>query len=160
MAHRVVKKQIVQKVGKKDQQSKYEELVQVDRDIDEKVNEKANANKEFNADLKDLRKARKSVLDVIDSGEETLDVDCYEVPDEARMEMTYRRVDNGKELPEYTRPMTADERQLNFDDLPDDDQAPSSEPGLDDDEIDDGSDDEDQDVDFDRTDEVAQPGAQ
>jgi len=126
MAHRVVKKQIVQKVGKKDQQHKYEELVQVDRDIDEKVNEKANSNKEFNADLKDLRKARKSVLDIIDSGEETLDVDCYEVPDEARMEMTYRRVDNGKELPEYTRPMTADERQLNFDDLPEDDQAPSS----------------------------------
>jgi hypothetical protein len=129
MAHRIVKKQITQKVAKKQQQEKYEQLVQVDRDIDEKAAEKAGANKEFNADLKDLRKARKTLLDVIDSGEETLDVDCYEVPDEARMEMTYRRVDNDVELPEFTRPFTAEERQLNFDDVTPDDPGDDAEEG-------------------------------
>jgi hypothetical protein len=130
MERRTVKKQITQKVTKKDQAAKHDRLVEVDRELLQVASEKAESNSDFNGQLKSLRKEQKALLDVIDSGEETLDVDCYEVPDEARMEMTYRRVDNDVELPEFTRPFTADERQMNFDYLAalDDDQEPSEDP--------------------------------
>lgn len=114
----IIKKEIKQKVTKKGQVEKYERLTEVDRELLRVKADKTEENSKFNAELKSLREEQKSLLDVIDSGKETITVDCTQEIDEERMEVIFRRVDTGDVLPEFTRPMTPGERQMGFDDVP------------------------------------------
>lgn len=109
------KKEITVDVPKKDQKVKHERLVEVDRELLAVKAEKDSANGEFNGQLKALRNEQKSILDTIETGQETIEVECYEEVDESRLEMVTKRVDNDQILPELTRPLTPEERQMGFD---------------------------------------------
>src|SRR5690606_10655026 len=100
---------------KKDQAKKHDRLAEVDREILNVSAEKADANGDFNKQLKELRKEQKAILDTLDTGKETIEVDCYEEVDEQRLEMLTKRADNDQILPEFTRPLTAEERQMTID---------------------------------------------
>jgi hypothetical protein len=109
---RTFKKEIIVDLPKENQQDKHERLAEVDRAILESAAAKAAANGEFNAELKELRKEQKTILDTLTTGKETIEVDCYEEIDERRLEILTRRVDTNDVLHEFTRPMTAEERQV------------------------------------------------
>lgn len=110
------RKEIKVKVKKSEQETKKDELVQVDRQIRERAEEKASAMAEFNDDLKKLRERQRKLLDVIKDGEETVEVECVEEADERRMEVKTIRKDTGEVIDR--RPMTADERQLGLAEVP------------------------------------------
>lgn len=86
-----------------------DELVKVDTAIDETRSEKHQANVEFNEKLKPLEKRRKEVLEAIETGRETLEVDCVERWDYKTNRVVFVRKDNGEEVDE--RAMDGDERQ-------------------------------------------------
>lgn len=86
-----------------------DELVKVDTAIDETRSEKHQANVEFNEKLKPLEKRRKEVLEAIETGRETLEVDCVERWDYKTNRVVFVRKDNGEEVNE--RAMDGDERQ-------------------------------------------------
>jgi hypothetical protein len=106
------RKEIVINVAKENQQERHERLAEVDRELLEVAAEKAAANGEFNGKLKALRKEQATILEVLQTGQEKVEVDCYEEIDEQRLEILTRRLDTNDVLHEFTRPMTAEERQV------------------------------------------------
>lgn len=84
-------------------------LVEVDRKILAVEAEKAGAVSDFNKELKDLRKERVAILDVIGTGKERKQIACYEERDDRRGHMLTRRVDTDEIVDE--RPLSASERE-------------------------------------------------
>lgn len=110
-------KEIVVKVTNKDRDEKKDELVEVDREIDRIAAEKSAAGSEFNRQLKDERKRRADLLSTIESGTEKIEVEVFERLNDKLGQVETVRVDNGKVLPEFTRALTAEERQLDISEL-------------------------------------------
>lgn len=106
------KKEIRVKVKKSEQEQKKDELVTVDREIQRVANEKAGDMANYNQDLKVLRERQRKLLDVIKDGEETLEIECVERVNERLGKVEVVRTDTGQIIDE--RPLTADERQLDF----------------------------------------------
>lgn len=88
--------------------AKKDRLVDVDRKILEVEAEKAAAVSEFNKELKELRKERVTLLDVIGTGKVKREVECYEDRDDRRGHMLVRRLDTDEVVDE--RPLSASER--------------------------------------------------
>jgi hypothetical protein len=104
-------------VNKAGMAEKNAEFLAVNRKIDEVAAEKAAASADYNERLKALRLQRKTLMDVMDEGFETVQVDAYERVNEQLMQIETVRRDTGKVVDELTRPMSADERQLSIDDV-------------------------------------------
>jgi hypothetical protein len=104
-------------VGKAGMAEKNAEFLTVNREIDKVADEKAGSVSGFNQQLKDLRKKRKSLMDVMEEGFETIEVDAYERVNDQLMQIETVRRDNGKVVEELTRPMSAEERQLGLEDV-------------------------------------------
>ena len=104
-------KEIIQTVEDDERTGKFEELLDIEKEIDSVIDEKAGFNQEKNAELKGLRAKRKSLMDTIDSGTERVEIECYEVFNDQLQEVQLFRADNDEQLVEHTRPMTAAERQ-------------------------------------------------
>jgi hypothetical protein len=105
-------------VNKAGMAEKNAEFLAVNRKIDEVAAEKAAASADCNERLKALRLQRKTLMDVMDEGFETVQVEAYERVNEQLQQIETVRKDNKKVIEELTRPMTAEERQLSFDDAP------------------------------------------
>lgn len=93
---------------------KYKELVEVDEEIARTAAQKAAAMADYNLQLKDLRKQQTTLLGTIKTKIETRSVECEERLNEDRQEIEVVRLDTGKVVDEWTRPMTAEERQLDL----------------------------------------------
>lgn len=96
---------------------KYKELVEVDKTIDQVSAQKSASMADYNQELKGQRKRRADLLNIIETKIETRSVVCEERINEERQEIEVVRLDTGKVVEELTRPMTADERQLDLDDV-------------------------------------------
>lgn len=105
-----------QTVANRELVEKYEELVEVDREIDKVGADKAAQMSDFNQELKGLRQKRKGLLDVINDGEQEVEVLCYTKVDEQLHQVVTYRCDNDEPIPELTRALTAAERQMNLED--------------------------------------------
>jgi len=90
-------------------------LVACDNEIERIEQEKAQAMSGFNADLKDKRNERRTLLGAINSGQEERPVMCFEEPDEKRHLMLVLRADNRTEVD--SRPLTAEDLQTTIDDV-------------------------------------------
>ncbi len=88
--------------------AKKNRLVAVDKEIDAIAAEKAKAVGEYNADLKDKRAERTTLLGVISSGSSKVEIICYNERDDRRGMMLTRRKDTGEVVDE--RALTAEER--------------------------------------------------
>lgn len=88
----------------------------VDREILNVQADKAQALGEHNGRLKELRDEHRKLLTAIETGVETVEVDVLERVNERRGEVETVRCDTGEVIPELTRPLTSEERQLTFDD--------------------------------------------
>jgi predicted phage-related endonuclease len=110
-------KTIQVKVGAKGQEAKKDELVGVDREINRVEGEKAAEMNEFNSQLKGLRKQRNQLLDTIENGIEEQEIEVFERLNDKLQQVETIRVDTGKVMPEFTRALTAEERQLDISDL-------------------------------------------
>ena len=80
--------------------------------------EKSEYARQKNAELKALRKSQVDNLNTIETGRETIEVECRHEIDEQRLEMLTKRVDTGETLHAFTRALTAEERQTRFGDPP------------------------------------------
>lgn len=109
--------EIVVNVSNKERDEKKDELVEVDREIDRIAAEKSAADSEFNQQLKGELKRRTDLLNTIESGTEKQEVEVFERLNDKLGQIETVRVDNGKVLPEFTRALTAEERQLDIMDL-------------------------------------------
>lgn len=88
----------------------------VDREILNVQADKAQALGEHNGRLKELRDEHRKLLTAIETGVETVEVDVLERVNERRGEVETVRCDTGEVIPELTRPLTSEERQLTLDD--------------------------------------------
>ncbi len=91
-------------------------LVTVDQKIHSVVADKASSLGDYNGQLKALRDEQKKLLTAIETGVETVSVQVLERVDERRGEVHTVRVDTNEIIPELTRPLTGEERQLTLDD--------------------------------------------
>jgi len=105
------------KVASKDRQEKTDHLAVVDRKILEVQACKAADVSDYNQKLKDLRAEQKALLDTIESGIQHVKVEIYEKLNEQLGQVETIRVSDGKVLPEFTRPLNKEERQLDIMDL-------------------------------------------
>lgn len=112
------KKQIKLKLTAEQKTERKDRLVTVEQELDRVKSEKRDACVTFNDETKELAKERKELLIAITTGIEEKDVDCYQRVDEKRLEVQYVRVDTQELIPELTRPMTVEERQMKLDDAP------------------------------------------
>lgn len=71
--------------------------------------EKAEANSDFNKQLKETRKEMRELVGVIRTGQREVTVECEERPNERRKEVEIVRCDTGQVVD--SRPMTAEELQ-------------------------------------------------
>jgi hypothetical protein len=76
------------------------------------MNEKAGDNSRHNKRLKDLREEATRIRNALDTGKETIHVDCYERINEQLQQVETVRKDTETVLPDLTRPMTSAERQV------------------------------------------------
>jgi hypothetical protein len=104
------KKEIV--VNVEAEETGEDRLAEVDREILTIKSEKKETNRELNGRIKVLEAEQEQILKERETGKRTIAVDCYEEIDEQRLEMVTKRVDNDQILPEFTRPLTAQERQV------------------------------------------------
>src|SRR5690606_9148352 len=116
-ARRIFPVSIVQQVGDEERTAKLEELRELDEAIDKADAEKKASAVDHNATIKALRASKKAVMNVLGSGVERVDVDAYTVVDHQVGEVRTYRVDNDQLIPERTRPLTSEERQMNIDEL-------------------------------------------
>lgn len=108
-------REITQAVSKKDQSGR---LAEIDREILDVTAEKTEANADFNKQLKELRKDQRAILDSIETGELRAEVEVYEEFDEERLEVLTKRADDDQVIPELTRPMSPEERQMSLGEEP------------------------------------------
>lgn len=86
--------------------------VEIGREIAEAQEEKAGDNSRHNQRLKALREEERRIRDAISTGKETIHVDCYERINEQLQQVETVRRDTEQVLPNLTRPMTSEERQV------------------------------------------------
>ena len=115
---------------------KYKELVEVDKTIDSVAAQKSAAMADYNQQLKDHRKHRTDLLNTIETKIETRSVECEERINEQLQQIEIVRLDTGKVVEEWSRPLTAEERQLDLEDAANQDE---------DADLDDSDDEEDED---------------
>jgi hypothetical protein len=117
-ARRIFKKEIVVEVATGDIEKKDKINTELTKEILKSQAEKSEWNREKNAELKALRKSQIDNLNTIETGRENVAIDCYEDIDEQRLEMVTRRMmgeapsEDDPILHEFTRPLTAQERQV------------------------------------------------
>lgn len=117
---------------KKNERAEYDhKAVELMRQIDNLKSEKASANADWNKDIKDLTKARLAAMDASETGCATVMVPCFWRLNDQLGQAELVRKDNGKIVPEYTRALSAEERQTGL---------------FDGSEGDDGADDEEEDT--------------
>lgn len=109
--------EIMQMVADDAKAGKAYEVIEADKELNAKEAEASVRRKEINAELKEARAYRNKLLEVVESGVERVNVEVYTKIDEQRMEVLSYRADNDDPLPELTRPMTPDERQMNLEEL-------------------------------------------
>jgi|GEM_PF-6261008 len=105
------------KVGSGGQLEKKDQLVEVRREFAKVSGAKALDMKDYNQSLKDLRTQEKELLDTIANGIAEVDVDVVERLNDKLQQVETFRVDTGKIIPELTRPLNQEERQLSIEDL-------------------------------------------
>lgn len=87
-------------------------LVEIDRQINETLGAKARVMAEHNEALRDKRATQRTLLENINTGTETREVDCWSEPDFPTNRMVTYRADNREQIEE--RALTADERQASM----------------------------------------------
>jgi hypothetical protein len=112
----IFKREITVKLDKNELGPRKDRLCEVDRQILNVQADKAGALSGFNEQLKGLRDEHRKLLTAIETGTETTEVEVFERVDDRRGEVLTIRVDTNKPLPELTRPLTGDERQLGIED--------------------------------------------
>ena len=114
---RKIAKEFTQEITDEQAIEKYKELVEVDQEIARTSAQKASAMTDYNQQLKDLRKHQTTLLNTIETKIETRSIECEERINEARQEIEVYRLDTGSLVPEMTRPLTQEERQLDLEDV-------------------------------------------
>lgn len=105
------------KVASADRQGKTDHLAVVDRKILEVQACKAADVSDYNQKLKDLRAERKALLDTIENGVAKVKVVVGERLNERLGQVETFRLDTGMVIPELTRALSREERQLDITDL-------------------------------------------
>jgi hypothetical protein len=105
------------KVASADRQGKTDHLAVVDRKILEVQASKAADVSDYNQKLKDLRAEQKALLDTIENGVAKVKVVVGERLNDQTGQVETYRLDTGMVIPELTRALSREERQLDITDL-------------------------------------------